>query len=154
MTATTAGVIAGLFGIGQFFGRPIMGLVSDRTGYRSVGIAGSVIQGISLILVLSATVLYSRVLFTLQAGFFGAAVMGALLTYTGLIFPSFKGLALGITVTFGYSVASLAPIAIGYIGDRYSVSTALWLVCVPTAFLAGAPFFASYIIRRTRKDSL
>jgi MFS family permease len=80
--------------------------------------------------------------------------MGALLTYTGLIFSSFKGLALGIIVTFGYSAASLAPIAIGYIGDRYSVSTALWSVCVPTAFLAGAPFLASYLIQRTKKDSL
>lgn len=152
MTATTAGLIAGLFGIGQFFGRPIMGLISDRTGYRLVGIVGSVIQGISLILVLSAATPYLRVLFTLQAGFFGAAVMGALLTYTGLIFPSFKGLALGIIVTFGYSTASFAPIAIGYIGDLYSVSTALWLVCVPTAFLAGAPFFASYLIQKTKKD--
>jgi MFS family permease len=152
MTATTAGVIAGLFGIGQFFGRPVMGLISDRIGYRLVGILGSVIQGISLILVLSAATPSSRVLFTLQAGFFGAAVMGALLTYTGLIFPSFKGLALGIIVTIGYSSASLAPIAIGYIGDLYSVSTALWLVCVPTAFLAGAPFFASYLIRKVKKD--
>jgi MFS family permease len=154
MTATTAGLIAGLFGIGQFFGRPVMGLISDRTGYRLVGIVGSVIQGISLILVLSAATPYSRVLFTLQAGFFGAAVMGALLTYTGLTFPSFKGLALGIIVTFGYSTASLAPIAIGYIGDRYSVATALWWVCVPTAFLAGAPFLASYLIQGTKKDSL
>jgi MFS family permease len=81
-----------------------------------------------------------------------AAVMGVLWIYTGLIFPSFKGLALGIIVTFGYSAASFAPIAIGYIGDLYAVSTALWSVCVPTAFLAGVSFFASYFIRRTKKD--
>jgi len=147
MTATAAGLIAGLFGIGQFFGRPIMGLISDRIGYRKVGLGGSFIQGISLILVLTAADATLRALFTFQAGLFGSAVMGALLTFTGLAFPSFTGLALGLTVTFAYSVASLAPIMIGYIGDQYTVAAALWSICLPCAFASSIPFLLTFLIR-------
>jgi MFS family permease len=137
-----------MFGIGQFFGRPTMGILSDRIGYRTIGIIGSIVQCISLALVFLVVTSYLRIIFTLQAGFFGAAVMGAMLALTGLLFPTSKGVALGIIVTFAYSTASLAPILIGYIGDRYSVATALWSVCIPAAFLAAIPFLASYLISK------
>ena len=131
MSATGAGLLVGFFGIGQAFGRPIMGWVSDRAGYRRIGIAGSIVMGISLMLVLSAGSTPMRALFTFVAGFIGAAVMGSLWTFTGLVFASFKGLALGIILAFAYGVSSLSPITIGYIGDHYSMATALWTVTVP-----------------------
>jgi MFS transporter, DHA1 family, solute carrier family 18 (vesicular amine transporter), member 1/2 len=151
MSATIAGLLAGIFGIGQFFGRPIMGLISDKVGYRNVGAAGSLLQGISLMLILSVASPYLKALFTFQAGFVGAAVIGALLTFTGLVFPSFKGLALGLIVTFAYSTASLAPVGIGYISDQYRVSTGLWSICVPAAFAACLPFLATHLLKRAEK---
>jgi hypothetical protein len=79
-------------------------------------------------------------------GFSGAAVMGTLWTFTGLAFPSFKGLALGIITTLGYAIASAAPITIGYIGDHYSVLTGLLSIPVPCAFLAILSFLATYLL--------
>ena len=148
MTTTMAGLIAGVFGIGQFFGRPTMGFISDRLGYRAVGAASSLLHGLSLILILTAESNFFRGFFTFQAGFLGAAVIGTLLTYSGLAFPSYKGLALGLIVTFAYSTASLAPMAMGFISDHYSVNIALWSICIPAAFLAGLPFLATKLIRR------
>ena len=151
MSATSAGLLAGFFGIGQAFGRPVMGWVSDRAGYRRIGIAGSIVMGISLMLTLSVGSAPLRALFTFVAGFIGAAVMGSLWTFTGLVFASFKGLALGIIVTCAYCVSSLSPIAIGYIGDHYSMATALWTVTVPCAFAAGAAFLPTFALRRGRR---
>ena len=152
MTATMADLMAGVFGIGQFFGRPIMGLVSDRVGYRSTGCGSALFQGLSLALVLLAGSPLLRAAFTFQAGFVGSAVIGTLLTFTGLVFPSFKGLALGLIVTIGYSIASAAPVAIGYLSDHYSVSTGLWSICVPAAFAAAVPFCISYLLRREERE--
>jgi MFS family permease len=90
--------------------------------------------------------------FTFVAGFIGAAATGGLWTFTGLVFASFKGLALGVIVTFAYCASSLAPIAIGYIGDRYSIATALWTVTVPTAFAAGAAVMPTFFLRRSRRS--
>jgi MFS family permease len=151
MSATSAGLLAGFFGIGQAFGRPVMGWVSDRAGYRRIGIAGSLVTGISFMLVLSAESTPMRALFTFAAGFIGAAAMGSLWTFTGLVFASFKGLALGVIVTFGYCIASLSPIAIGYIGDHYSIAAALWTVTVPCAFAAAAAFLPTFALRRGRR---
>jgi MFS family permease len=152
LSASIAGFMAGVFGIGQFFGRPITGYISDRVGYRSVGAAGSILQGISLMLILSVGGPLLRTVFTFQAGFVGAAVMGALLTFTGLVFPTFKGLALGLIVTFAYSTASLAPVAIGYVSDHHPVSTGLWSICIPSAFVACIPFLATYLVKSEAKS--
>jgi sugar phosphate permease len=78
-------------------------------------------------------------------------MMGAVWTFTGLIFPTFKGLALGVITTFGYATASLAPISIGYIGDRYSISTGLWVIAVPAVFLGALSLLATFFIRPTTK---
>ena len=151
MSATGAGVLAGLFGIGQALGRPIMGIVSDRTGYRRTGVAGSILMGIFLMLTLSVANTPLRVLFTLMAGFIGTAETGGLWTFTGLAFASFKGLALGIIVTIAYCASSFSPIAIGYIGGHYSIATALWTVTVPCAFAAGAFFMPTFLLKRTQE---
>jgi hypothetical protein len=90
--------------------------------------------------------------FTFVAGFIGAAATGGLWTFTGLVLASFKGLALGVIVTFAYCASSLAPIAIGYIGDRYSIATALWTVTVPAAFAAGAAVMPTFFLRRSRRS--
>jgi MFS family permease len=153
-TATVAGLMAGLYGIGQAFGRPFFGWVSDRLGYRSVGITCGAILGLTMILILSVTHPLPRGLFTFQAGFIGAAVMGTLWTFTGLVFPTFKGLALGVLTTFAYATASFSPIAIGYIGDHYSVSAGLWWICVPSIFCAVASFLCTYLVRSGSKQGM
>ena len=53
LSATGAGLVAGFFGIGQALGRPVMGFVSDRVGYRLTGLAGSLLMGLSFMLTLS-----------------------------------------------------------------------------------------------------
>jgi MFS family permease len=151
-SATIAGLIAGLYGIGQFIGRPFLGWVSDKLGYRLVGICGGILMGISLILILWVSNPLLRALFTFQMGFTGAAVMGALWTFTGLVFPSFKGLALGVITTLAYATASAAPISIGYIGDHYSVLTGLLSIPVPCALLAVLSFLATYLLIPKRKQ--
>jgi MFS family permease len=156
-SATMAGLIAGVYGVGQFIGRPLLGWVSDRLGYRSVGIAGGFILGLSFILILLVDNSFLRAFFTFQAGFIGAAVMGTVWTFTGLFFPKYKGLALGIITTFAYATASAAPISIGYLGDHYSVATGLLFIPVPCVFLAALSFMATYIlqppIKRSQPDS-
>ncbi len=151
MTVTAAGLIAGLYGIGQFFGRPLMGFVSDKVGYRRLGVAACVMHSFFLILILGAKSPFLRGLFTVGGGLVGCAVIGTALTYTGLAFSRFKGLAMGLTVTFGYATASLGPISIGYIGDHYSVTTGLWVVCVPAAFAAALPFMATYLVESSER---
>jgi MFS family permease len=152
LSATNAGLLAGFFGIGQAFGRPIIGFVSDRTGYRFTGLAGSVLMGVSFMLTLWTQSIPLKALFTFVAGFVGAAATGGLWTFTGLVFASFKGLALGIIVSFAYCASSLAPIAIGYVGDHYSIATALWTVTVPCAFAAGAAFIPTFALKGSRRS--
>ena len=149
--ATAAGLIAGLYGVGQCVGRPILGWVSDKLGYRRVGISCAFIMGVTLMIILAADNPVLRAYCTFQAGFIGAAMMGAVWTFTGLVFPTFKGLALGVITTFGYATASLAPISIGYIGDRYSISTGLWFIAVPAVFLGALSLLSTFLIRPTTK---
>lgn len=149
--ATTAGLVAGLYGVGQFVGRPILGWVSDKIGYRRLGVACGFVMGTTLIFILWVGNPLLRGYLTFQVGFIGAAVMGALWTFTGLVFPQFKGLALGILTTFAYATASLAPISIGYIGDLYSVAAGLLLVVVPCSFLAAFSFLATFLVRPASK---
>jgi MFS family permease len=149
-TATLAGLIAGMYGVGQFIGRPVFGAVADRVGYRLQGTLGSFLFGLSLVLVLRIDGYFLKALFCFGAGFVGASVMGSLWTFTGLVYPAYKGLSLGIITTFCYVVASAAPISIGYIGDHYSVALGLWLIAVPCAFLSGAVFALTRLVRRFR----
>lgn len=123
-----------------------MGLISDRVGYRELGIAAALLQGVAFVAILAAKNPLLRGFLTFGGGLVGSAVIATLLTFTGLAFSRYKGLALGLTVTFGYATASLAPITIGYIGDRFSVGTGLWAVCVPAAFAATIPILATYLV--------
>jgi MFS family permease len=150
-TATAAGLLAGLYGVGQCIGRPVLGWVSDKLGYRRVGITSGFIMGATLVLILYVGNSALRGYFTFQVGFIGAAVMGALWTFTGLVFPDFKGLALGVITTLAYATASFAPISIGYLGDRYSVAAGLWSVSVPCSFLAALAFLATFLLRPSAK---
>jgi MFS family permease len=153
MTPASAGVLAGIYGLGQFFGRPLFGWVSDRLGYRLVGITCGAIFGVSLLLTLQAQSTPYRALFTLQAGFTGAAVMGALWTFTGLVYPRAKGFALGVIMTVGYVCGSVAPIFIGFLADHASVSLGLGAVCVPSAFLAGILLLGTFTAKSSLKNS-
>jgi len=142
-----AGLIAGMYGIGQFIGRPVMGWVSDKFGYRKTGVAGGLILVLSLVFILLLRNNILRTGFTFLAGFTGAAVMGSLWTFTGLVFSKYKGLALGVIVTFGYVTSSSAPIAIGYLGDHYTVGFGILTVCVPAGFLACVAFASTGFVK-------
>jgi MFS family permease len=152
-TATMAGFLAGIFGIGQFLGRPILGHTSDKIGYRPTGVAGGILMGLALAMVLHARTPVAQGVFTFLAGFCGASVMGSLWTFTGLVFPTFKGLSIGVINTVAYVTASLAPITIGYMGDHYSVAAGMWAVCVPAAFLASILFLFTYLLKPPLKAS-
>jgi MFS family permease len=143
LATATAGAMAGLYGFGQFVGRPVLGWMADKVGYHWVGTVSGLLLTGSFILILEIKHPILQGIFTLLAGFIGSGVMGALWTSTGLIFDQFKGLALGVITTIGYVLASLAPILIGYVADHHSVGLALWTVCVPTAFLAALTFLVS-----------
>ena len=146
-TTAVAGMIAGCFGLGQFLGRPVLGWLSDRFSYRLTAIGSGLVNGISLVVILLVSTKYLQGWFTFQAGFVGAGVMGVLWTFTGLAFPSYKGLALGIITTLGYALGSVAPLVIGYLGEHYSIGTGLWAVCVPTSFLAAVTFLATFYFK-------
>jgi MFS family permease len=150
-SATIAGLIAGMYGVGQFIGRPCLGWISDKLGYRIVGISGGILMGISLILILWVNSPLLKSIFTFLMGFTGGAVMGALWTFTGLVFPSFKGLALGIITTFAYATGSVSPILIGYIGDHSSVFEGLLSIPLPCAFLAVLSLMATYLLIPRKK---
>lgn len=147
LTTAVAGIMAGLYGLGQFVGRPVLGWISDKVGYHKVGTVSGLALTLFLILALEVKHPTSQGLFTLLAGFIGSGVMGALWTSTGLIFTDFKGLALGLITTMGYALATFAPVFIGYIADHHSVGLGLWMVCVPAAFLAAMTFLVSNLIR-------
>lgn len=148
MTASMAGLVAGLWGVGQFIGRPTMGHISDRLGYRKVGITGGIIMGLCLMLILKVDNAAVRSSITFFTGFVGCAVMGSLWTFTGLTFARTRGLALGVLTTWSYAIASLSPITIGWIGDHYRVSTGLLVVCVPVVFLACATFAVTALVKK------
>jgi MFS transporter, NNP family, nitrate/nitrite transporter len=143
LAAATAGTMAGLYGLGQFVGRPVLGWISDQVGYHWMGTISGLLLTLCFILVLEVKNPALQGSLTLLAGFIGSGVMGSLWTSTGLIFAEFKGLALGVITTIGYVLASLAPILIGYMADHHSIGQALWTVCVPTAFLAALTFLVS-----------
>ena len=147
MTAAAAGALTGLYGMGQLVGRPVMGWVCDKLTYRLVGVISGLLLGTSFVFILVVHSTALRALLTLEAGFIGAGVMGALWTFTGLIFPSFRGLALGVITSLGYASASLSLILIGYLGDRYALSTGLRAVCIPATFLAALAFLSTYLLK-------
>ena len=149
MSATAAGLLTGVFGLGQAVGRPITGILADRVGYRQTGSAASAITGIFFMLTLTAGSTMQRLVYMLVAGFVSTASTGGLWTFTGLVFTRFKGLALGVIVTMAYCTASLSPVTIGYITDHYSVSTALWTVSVPCAFAAALFVLPTFLLRKS-----
>ena len=79
--------------------------------------------------------------------------MGALWTFTGLVYPHAKGLTLGFITTMGYACGSLAPILIGFFADRASVSVGLGLVCAPAAFLAAILLLVTFAAKSSLNNS-
>jgi len=147
MTVAAAGYLAGFFGIGQFLGRPSMGWVLDRLAYRPIGILGSFAIGFCILFILGTRDPVWLHIFTFLAGFIGAAAMGALWTFTGLVFAPFKGLALGVIITIGYVMGAFSVVLIGRLGDQSTVAMGLRYISVPAAFLAGLTVLATFLAR-------
>jgi MFS family permease len=140
-----SGIIASVWGIGQFFGRPILGLISDRTGYRHVGTPGAFAMGLALYLVVKSQTYFAFIFWQVIAGFVGGAIMGSVWTFSAIFFGKTKGTALGFISTVGCLGVLAGPIIGGYIGHHYSLEKSLTMIGPIPAVIAGLVFLSSFI---------
>jgi MFS family permease len=139
-----AGTIAGMWGIGQFLGRPLLGLLGDRTGYRHVGTLAAFFMGISLYFVVKSHTFSSFVFWQLAAGFIGGGLMGSLWTFTAVFYGKRKGAALGLVSNLGNTGSVVAPVVGGYLADRTSLETSLGIMALIPSTLCSLLFLSSF----------
>jgi len=154
-----AGTIAGIWGIGQFFGRPLLGLLGDRTGYRHVGAPAAFFMGISLYFVVKSHTFSSFIFWQLAAGFIGGGLMGSLWTFTAVFYGKRKGAALGLVSNLGNTGSVVAPMVGGYLADRTSLETSLMIMALVPSTLCSLLFLSSFIwvrenVRTRGKDKV
>jgi len=140
-----AGTIAGMWGIGQFMGRPLLGLLGDRTGYRYVGAPAAFLMGVSLYFVVNSHTYSSFIFWQLAAGFIGGGLMGSLWTFTAVFYGKRKGAALGLVSNFGNTGAVAAPVVGGYLAERFSLETSLVIMALVPSTLCTLLFLSSFI---------
>jgi ACS family hexuronate transporter-like MFS transporter len=140
-----AGTIAGMWGIGQFFGRPLLGLLGDRTGYRHVGTLAAFFMGASLYFVVKSNTFPSFIFWQLAAGFIGGGLMGSLWTFTAVFYGKRKGTALGLVSNLGNTGSVVAPLVGGYLADRTSLETSLTIMALVPSTLCSLFFLSSFI---------
>jgi len=140
-----AGTIAGMWGIGQFLGRPLLGLLGDRTGYRHVGTLAAFFMGISLYFVVRSHTFSSFVFWQLAAGFIGGGLMGSLWTFTAVFYGKRKGAALGLVSNLGNTGSVVAPVVGGYLADRTSLETSLVIMALIPSTLCSLLFLSSFL---------
>jgi MFS family permease len=138
------GVITSVWGLGQTFGRPVLGLVGDRIGYRRVGTPAAFIMALSFYCIVTSQAYGSFVFWQLTAGFIGAGVMGSLWPFTAVLFGKLKGTALGLLSNVAQLGAAAAPILCGYVGERVSLGKGLLLISVIPSAMVGLLFLMSY----------
>jgi MFS family permease len=140
-----AGTIAGMWGIGQFLGRPLLGLLGDRTGYRHVGTLAAFFMGISLYFVVRSHTISSFIFWQLAAGFIGGGLMGSLWTFTAVFYGKRKGAALGLVSNLGNTGSVVAPVVGGYLADRTSLETSLVIMALIPSTLCSLLFLSSFL---------
>lgn len=140
-----AGMIAGMWGIGQFLGRPLLGLLGDRTGYRHVGIPAAFLMGLSLYFVVRSHTYSSFIFWQLAAGFIGGGLMGSLWTFTAVFYGKRKGTALGLVSNLGNTGSVVAPVVGGYLADRTSLEESLVIMGLFPSILCSLLFLSSFI---------
>ena len=140
-----AGVIASMWGIGQFFGRPLLGLVSDRTGYRHIAIPAAFILGLSFYFIVTSQTYSSFIFWQLTAGFIGGALMGSLWAFTAIFYGKTKGTALGLISNLGNAGAAVAPVIGGYLADRASLEKSLLIMGVIPPIICSLLFLSSFV---------
>lgn len=140
-----AGIIASMWGIGQFFGRPLLGLLGDRTGYRHVGTPAALLMGLSLYLVVKSHTYSSLIFWQLIAGFIGGGLMGSLWTFTSVFYGKRKGTALGLISNLGNTGGVVAPVLGGYLADRTSLETSLAMMGLVPSILGSFLFLTTFI---------
>lgn len=140
-----AGVIASMWGVGQFFGRPLLGLLSDRTGYRHVGTPAAFVMGLSFYFIVKSQAYSSFIFWQLIAGFIGGALMGSLWTFTAIFYGKAKGTVLGLISNLGNTGSVVAPVIGGYLADRYSLETSLVIIGLVPSILCSLLFLSSFI---------
>ena len=140
-----AGIIASMWGAGQFFGRPLLGLLSDRTGYRHVGTPAAFVMGLSFYFIVKSQAYASFIFWQLIAGFIGGALMGSLWTFTAIFYGRAKGTVLGLISNLGNTGSVVAPVIGGYLADRYSLETSLVIMGLVPSILCSLLFLSSFI---------
>jgi MFS family permease len=140
-----AGVITSMWGVGQFFGRPLLGLLSDRTGYRHVGTPAAFILGLSFYFIVTSQTYSSFLFWQLTAGFIGGALMGSLWAFTAIFFGKTKGTALGLISNLGNTGAVVAPVIGGYLADRTSLERSLLIMGVIPSIICSLLFLSSFV---------
>jgi MFS family permease len=137
-TAATGAV--GLGGI-------VMGWMADRFSTRPVVLFGSIMLGLSLLLLSYVKTLWQLYLFYCILGWLGFAALNVpLITNVGQWFSRNKGLALGIISAGGALGQGLVPyfaryltILLGWRGAYTTLAVTFWAVLVPLALLIRTP---------------
>jgi ACS family hexuronate transporter-like MFS transporter len=145
LSIARTGTIASMWGIGQLFGRPLLGLLGDRTGYRHLGSPAAFLMGLSLYFVVKSHTYSSLIFWQLAAGFIGGGLMGSLWAFTAVFYGKKKGTALGLISNLGNTGAVVAPLVGGYLADRYSLETSLVIMGLVPSILCSLLFLSSFI---------
>lgn len=127
----------------------IFGMLSDRIGRRPIGIVCALLAiGSMLALANTHAPLLILLFGSLEfAGIYGAWVLGE--TYTSECFPTkIRGTAFSTCLTIGRMASILAPIVVGFIASRTSLTFAYEVSVIPWILP-----IAGYLLGRETRDS-
>lgn len=133
-----------IFLIAGALGTLLGGTLADRLG------SGVVIRGFSMLSIPSCLLfVYTEgvwaLIFLAMAGLTLLATASVTTSLCQKLMPHGIGLASGLTMGFGYGVAGIGMVLVGYLADTFGVTVALWsvaLATIPTlvmAFISTAP---------------
>jgi DHA1 family bicyclomycin/chloramphenicol resistance-like MFS transporter len=129
LTTGSIGLLVSLLPTGAIIGSLLGGRASDKTNIRNVLIPGSLLATIafSVVTVISGTAGQSTpVAFIagaiLTSGFAIGFSLPAQLKIMVDYFPSLRGTASGLSLTFRFVGATLSPVVTGYLADTFSLT--------------------------------
>jgi predicted MFS family arabinose efflux permease len=130
LTTGRIGLLVSLLPIGAFIGSLLGGRASDKTNIRNVLIPGSLLAAFAfgVLTVISRSADQSTPIFFIAAaiitsGFAIGFSLPAQLKIMVDYYPSLRGTASGLSLTFRFVGATLSPVVSGYLADTYSLTT-------------------------------
>jgi MFS family permease len=130
LTTGSIGLLVSLLPIGAFIGSLLGGRASDKTNIRNVLIPGSLLAAFAfgVLTVISRSADQSTPIFFIAAaiitsGFAIGFSLPAQLKIMVDYYPSLRGTASGLSLTFRFVGATLSPVVSGYLADTYSLTT-------------------------------